>query len=83
MILDYGVYLGRKVQSMDEVIRSYGNERFYRDIIEFEERRLESQLTQVEMAEKVLHETLSKSKIDKEKIIQISYYLCKVFNKIN
>lgn len=73
MILDYGLYLGKKVESMDEVIRSYDNERFYRDIIGFEERRLEPQLTQVEMAEKVLNETLSKSKIDKEKIAIIVF----------
>ena len=73
MILDYGIYLGKKVQSMDEVIKSYGNECFYKDIIQFEERRLEPQLTQLEMAEKVLHETLSKSTIDKEKIAIIVF----------
>jgi len=73
MILEYGVYLGNTVQNMEEVIAQYGNEHFYRDIIQFEERHLETELSQLEMAEKVLMDTLSKSGIDKQKISMIIF----------
>ena len=51
-----------------------------------EERKIKKELETIKKTKEKINKHLGKliaKKIDKEKIIQISYYLCKVFNKIN
>lgn len=66
MILKHSVYLGNEIQDMQEVKDKYGVGDLFDALVKFDTRHVETELSQVEMAEVVLRECLEG--VDKEKV---------------
>lgn len=60
MIVSTGKYVGNTTILMDDIINRYGQENFLRNIVGYESVCIESQKTQVEMAECAIRDCLSK-----------------------